>query len=189
MVLLVEGEGEEEVEEMVDDIGDSPSTIQEMLTPRTEGDDMAIFAVDDLVSEFSTIEEDLTKNYGHSPPSSSSSDLSDWRTYSGSLLIDSTVSSGWRETIAFECLEPAFRAPARYMLTVVAMFFQCLSVNEFIVRIYCVAFFVVMNATLLLPFLSPAMVTRSLLSQNLVDENSGGEMKVPVDHTPKACST
>ena len=44
----------EEVEEMVADVGDSPATVQEMLTPRTEGDDAAIFAVDDEGSPWLT---------------------------------------------------------------------------------------------------------------------------------------
>lgn len=56
---------DEEVEEMVTDVGDSPSTVQEMLTPRTEGDDAAIFAVDDEGSPwltFPTMDDSFPEN-------------------------------------------------------------------------------------------------------------------------------
>jgi hypothetical protein len=66
--VLPDEEEEEEEEEMVADIGDSPSIIQEMLTPRTEGNDTAIFAVDNEGSPwlpFATMDDGFSEHTRH----------------------------------------------------------------------------------------------------------------------------
>ena len=66
-----EGEEGEDEDEMIADVEDSPSTVQEILTPRTEGDDAAIFAADEEGSPwltFATVDDgslEHTRHHSH----------------------------------------------------------------------------------------------------------------------------